>query len=204
MRDNLLLPGRGLAPFSARPHQGVWRLWPAVVATLLITILVPPRATAGLVTLAEGGPTVPVAQFEAKMFAPEQPEPGRTAPPPSTASVPLPFPIRTANMRPGVVTTTGRLATKPWLLRPMFFAGSDSVSREWLTRNAKQLAKAGASGIVVNVDTLQEFRALQALAPGVPMAPSSAEDVADQLNIHVYPVLITADGLLTQNVGAAR
>ena len=108
------------------------------------------------------------------------------------------FPVVTRSMMPGKLTTALQLNFKGWLTGPVFFIGADSFSRTWLATNRDRLARAGATGIVVNVVSLDEFRAMQALAPVLPMAPASVESLASQLGIRVYPVVISTNGLVAQ------
>lgn len=54
--------------------------------------------------------------------------------------------------------------------------------------------------MVVNVENYDRFKTLQNLVPGVPMAPSSADEVSKTLGIRVYPALVTIDGFVSQEV----
>ncbi|CAP44551.1 PFL_4695 family integrating conjugative element protein [Bordetella petrii] len=49
--------------------------------------------------------------------------------------------------------------------------------------------------LVVNVETVQGLERLRALAPGVPLAPVSGDDLAERLGLRHYPALITATGI---------
>ena len=53
----------------------------------------------------------------------------------------------------------------------------------------------GAVGLVVNVETAQGLARLRALAPGVPLAPAAADDLAERLGLRHYPALVSATGV---------
>ena len=78
--------------------------------------------------------------------------------------------------------------------------GDDALSRGWLAENRERLQRAGASGLVVNVASLQTFRALRALAPDLPMAPGSLDGLAPRLGSAVYPLYVPVRGPLSQRV----
>lgn len=155
--------------------------------------------SAALVTIHEGGPTVPIGQFLSAFFAQEV-APSNSAAPAKPSPLPVTFPVTTASMRPGRLQATQQLRTAGWLAAPMFIVGDDPQSKQWLTANRERLQRSGASGLVVNVVSIEAFRALRAHAPDVPMAPGSAEALARQANLFVYPLFVAADGRVTQMV----
>ncbi len=73
--------------------------------------------------------------------------------------------------------------------------GDDEASRAWLRRRAAALRERGAVGLVVKVETVQALARLRALAPGLPLAPVSGDDLAERLGLRHYPALITATGI---------
>ena len=103
------------------------------------------------------------------------------------------FPVRTPEWTPGPVAA---VAVDLRLPQPVFLIGSDPLSQQWLRRHQIRLAQAHAFGFVVNVATVEEFRALQALAgSGVPLTPASGSDLVEALpavKLAHYPVLISS------------
>jgi len=155
---------------------------------------------ADVTTLYEGGPTVPVGHYLASLFE-QEPLP-RSSDKNTTraAALPVTFPVITASMRPGRLESSVRLRTAGWLAAPMFIVGDDTISKQWLVTNRASLLRSGAAGLVVNAATFDGFRALRALAPDVPMAPGAIEDFASQAGLSVYPLFVSIDGLVSQQV----
>jgi integrating conjugative element protein (TIGR03765 family) len=143
---------------------------------------------AGVTTIYEGGPTVPIGQYLASFFAQESIPVTNLAAPPGNSTLPVAFPVVTKSMR------SGRLQT------PMFVVGDDSLSKQWLAANRQRLQRSGATGLVVNVASIEAFRALRALVPDVPMAPGSVEGLAQQASLSVYPLFVSVDGQVSQSV----
>ncbi|WP_330216299.1 integrating conjugative element protein [Pseudomonas sp. AM8] len=102
------------------------------------------------------------------------------------------LPVRSAKLTPGTVAR--RVIEVPGL-RPFVVVGDDKASQDWLRRHAAALRERGAVGLVVNVETVQALARLRALAPDVPMAPVSGDDLAERLGLRHYPALITATGI---------
>lgn len=73
----------------------------------------------------------------------------------------------------------------------VFFVGTDFYSTTWLRKNHRQLKQLGAQGIVVNVANAGSFAQLKMIAKGLPLVAASVDDLARQLNIKHYPILIT-------------
>jgi integrating conjugative element protein (TIGR03765 family) len=101
-------------------------------------------------------------------------------------------------MTPGVLTGNFSIERPVWLVHPVFLIGSDITSRTWLEQNAAMLRQAHATGIVLDVASYDEFRRMQMIADGVPLAPASADGFARTLGVTVYPVLIRLDGSVVQ------
>lgn len=154
---------------------------------------------AGVTTIHEGGPTVPIGQYLAAFLVQEQAASQGTAPT-QAGVLPMTFPITTESMRPGRLQARTQLRTAGWLAAPMFFVGDDPESRQWLAANREKLGRLGASGLVVNVASLDAFRSLRSVAPDVPMAPGSVEELARQAGLTVYPLFVAADGQVSQMV----
>ncbi len=73
----------------------------------------------------------------------------------------------------------------------LFLIGNDFYSTTWLRKNHDQLKALGAQGIVVNVPNVQSFAQLKRMANGLSLVAASVDDLAQQLNLKHYPVLIT-------------
>lgn len=154
---------------------------------------------AAVTTIHEGGPTVPIGQYLAAFFA-QEPAASHNATPAEGGALPMTFPIATESMRPGRLQVPMQLRTAGWLAAAMFIIGDDPQSRQWLAANRDKLRRVGASGLVINVASLDAFRSLRSVAPDVPMAPGSIEELAGQAGLSVYPLFVTADGQVSQMV----
>ena len=154
---------------------------------------------AGVTTIHEGGPTVPIGHYLAAFFA-QEPGPVPIATPAQASALPVAFPVRTASMRPGRLPSPVTLPAGAWLTTPMFIVGDDAQSRQWLAIHREKLRRLGATGLVVNVATVEAFRSLRAVAPEVPMAPGSAEELAQHTRLSVYPLFVSTGGQVGQEV----
>lgn len=145
----------------------------------------------------------PLAPYIQRMF---EEEPGAEAEqnsrtPPSTqgtaGQVPVPFtlPITTPEMSPGRVTP--RPINQPFMSRPLFLIGSDRFSRQWFIQNRERLSELNAAGMLVQVDSIEDLRTMARLSDGfnVQIMPASGSDIARQLGLKHYPVLIWKNGI---------
>jgi integrating conjugative element protein (TIGR03765 family) len=171
-----------------------------IAAVLIQGLATSVLSHAAPIVIHDGGPTVPISQYLSSFFEGDRDQSPNAANDtiPHQPQVPMTFPVVTHGMTPGKLSTTFRMNLKGWLNRPVFFIGADSFSRTWLTTNRDRLARAEATGVVVNVASLDDFRAMQALAPALPMAPASVEGLATQLGLRIYPAVISTDGLVAQ------
>jgi len=176
-------------------RTGPWRLvalWPICQAA---------SAIAGLQTIHEGGPTVPIAPYMEPFVRNEAPaQPHVARPTIAQQALPVAFPVKTTSMRPGRLSAPVRLRWPGALPVPMFIVGDDALSHQWLAANRQRLARLGASGVVANVTSIEALQALRRVAPGLPLAPASLDALAQDLGLSVYPVLMKADGHITQEV----
>jgi integrating conjugative element protein (TIGR03765 family) len=175
------------------------RDWSRRLVVLCAVAVGSATSLAGLTTIHEGGPTVPIGQYLAALFPSEAFEP-HAAVPVQPGALPIAFPVTTPSMRPGRLQAPVRLRTAGWLVAPMVIVGDDPQSRQWLAANRDRLTRLGASGLVVNVTSIDAFRSLRAVAPAVPMAPGSMEPLARQAGLSVYPLFVSADGQVSQLV----
>ena len=156
-------------------------------------------AFAGVTTIHEGGPTLPIREYLIGLRLPE-PATRPGASPVQAATLPMAFPVTTPSMRPGPLQRPMRLRTAGALIAPLFIVGDDQESKQWLSAHREALHRRGATGLVVNVASLDAFRSLRALAPDVPLAPGSIETLARQSGLAVYPLFIATDGQVSQQV----
>jgi len=99
------------------------------------------------------------------------------------------LPVRSARLSPG--NEPSRTIRAPGLT-PVFLVGDDDRSRTWLREHARALQDMHASGLVVNVASMQALAALRRLAPDLILSPTSGDDLAQRLGIRHYPLLITS------------
>ncbi len=102
------------------------------------------------------------------------------------------LPVRTTQMSPGKVVRRA-LGTTP--IPPMFLVGSDAYSQRWLTIHHDRLLEVGATGLLVQAESLEDLQTIARLGRGLKITPVSANDVARQLGIKHYPVLISREGI---------
>ena len=88
-----------------------------------------------------------------------------------------------------------RLPNGATLPRPFFLIGSDPRSRDWLVTHRDRLAEIGATGMLVEADTVDNLRTIAGLAKGLPILPASATDIAQALGLEHIPVLISRRGI---------
>ncbi|QQC64356.1 integrating conjugative element protein [Paraburkholderia ginsengisoli] len=102
------------------------------------------------------------------------------------------LPVHSAQLTPGSVAH--RPIQAPGL-SPVFVIGDDARSRAWIHHRLDTLRKLGAVGLVVNVESPAALDDLRRLAPGLTLAPTPGDDLAQRLGLQHYPVLITATGI---------
>ncbi|WP_444944846.1 integrating conjugative element protein [Microbulbifer sp. ZKSA006] len=145
------------------------------------------QAVQSLTVIYDSGDTLPIAQYLPKR---SEPQPKQSALPSKHKAFQLP--IETPSMSPGRVSATER--TLKYLQQPLFLIGADKQSKAWLQARRDQLVELNAIGLLVQVDTLEEIKAIKALANGLRLMPASAESFAKPLALKHYPVLISKDG----------
>ncbi|MGH8301837.1 MAG: integrating conjugative element protein [Steroidobacteraceae bacterium] len=118
--------------------------------------------------------------------------------PPSPAVAPIRYneadflPVHARRLTPGHVTR--RVIAAPGLA-PFCLIGDDPRSLTWLKERLATLQQLHAVGLVVQVASEADLKALRRSAPGVLLVPASGDDIARRLDLHHYPVLITATGI---------
>lgn len=102
------------------------------------------------------------------------------------------LPVHSARLTPGRVTR--RVIAAPGL-QPLCLVGDDPMSRAWLKAHLAALQQLHAVALIVEVRSYATVRALRASTPGLMLVPASGDDIARRLDLHHYPVLITATGI---------
>lgn len=103
------------------------------------------------------------------------------------------LPIISERLSPGRVDA--KVINANGLVRPFFIVGADPLSIKWLTERVNILKQLNAVGLVVNVNTQQEFQTIKQIAPTLTILPISGDDIADRLSLEHYPVLVTATSI---------
>ena len=156
---------------------------------LILCLSCVPMVQAGspLIVIYDSGDTSPIAPYLPKRSKPQPEQPKSPL-----ASKAFQLPIETPSMSPGVVKVTAK--PLKYLQQSLFLVGTDARSKAWLEAKHDQLVKLNAVGLLVQVDTLKDIQAMQALAKGLRLIPASAESFAKPLALKHYPVLISKDG----------
>lgn len=157
----------------------------AVIGFLIFTLLSVP--VTALTVIYDSGRTFPLSDYVKGQSQPQKQPPAIEKP---TFSA---LPVRTPSMQPGHIEP--RQVTLPYLQLPLFIIGSDDFSKRWLLENRAQLKALHAVGLLVQVETEQEFQAIQAIANGLWISPASGEAMAASLDLHHYPALISKNGI---------
>ncbi len=111
------------------------------------------------------------------------------------APVPFTLPITTPEMSPGRITP--QPIDQPFMSRPLFLIGSDRFSRQWFIQNRERLGELNAAGMLVQMDSIEDLRTMARLSDGynLQIMPASGSDIARQLGLKHYPVLIWKNGI---------
>lgn len=113
---------------------------------------------------------------------------------PLTIGVAQQVPYTTPNMTPGPVKSYKRSLNRYHSnIRPMFLLGTDRLSRQWLLRNRHILVQKGVVGILVEASSEDQVEEIRRLATGLEINCMSAYEIARNLKLKHYPVLITQD-----------
>ncbi|WP_422452163.1 PFL_4695 family integrating conjugative element protein [Endozoicomonas sp. ALC066] len=104
------------------------------------------------------------------------------------------LPVSTPEMSVGRLPEKFIQKKTPGMAYPFVIVGADQASVDWLAANKGQLAKVGAIGLVVNVETESQLEALEGVS-GIQMSPVNGSDFVRIWGIRNYPALITQEGI---------
>ena len=160
----------------------------ALPLVMLLPWLTLADAKAEPVVIYDSGKARPITEFIAP---PKRPETAPAQPIEQAGQAFLSglFPLHTPELTPGPVTAS---TVNLLLPQPFFILGTDTLSQRWLGDYRARLKQLGAVGLVVEAPSLEAYQALKVLAGDLFLAPVSAPEVAQQLGLSHYPVLITA------------
>lgn len=150
--------------------------------------------------------TLPTGQAspQAQHHAPQNAQYPAAANPQGLPNLPAPnfvipgpaYPVDTPSLAPGPVGQR-RVHLPQLAAAPFFLVGNDPLSRDWLARFGGRLAAMGAVGFLVKAESDADLQSVRRLAPGIPITPLDAAQLAKTLGLSHYPVLVTA-GLIEQ------
>ena len=100
------------------------------------------------------------------------------------------IPIRSTTLRPGEPRVVEQAHQQP-----VFVMGGDVASREWFEREAAQLARMGAVGVVIALETQKEWAHIHRIARRHRLIVHAVEGdaIADAYQIDTYPTLIIGE-----------
>ena len=142
-----------------------------------------------LTVIYDSGDTLSITPYK-KRVQPETRPPTKIKPIPKHPITLSPnFPITTPQLSPKIVAP--RSISLPHLQTPIFIIGSDTFSRQWLQERKDELMNVGAVGLLVEAESLEALKSMQVLGDGLHITAVPGQDIARQLGIKHYPVLIS-------------
>lgn len=102
------------------------------------------------------------------------------------------FPVVSA-LRPGYIDEPIPLQVPQPKAEPFFIVGNDEFSRDWIEKNKAYLLEIKAQGLATNIQSESVFKELKAWAHPLDIVAIPVDEIAQVLNINVYPVLITGE-----------
>ncbi len=152
-------------------------------------------AHAAPVVIYDGGTSSPIAEYTAAITQPAKPNPT-----PDLNSLPrrpvlrYVVPVKTPELTPGRVATQANARLRnSYLAQPIFIVGADRFSLQWLEVNRARLREINAYGMLVQADTVADVTKVARVAQGLNIVPVSGSDIARQLALKHYPVLISRE-----------
>lgn len=98
-----------------------------------------------------------------------------------------------SGMRPGYIDEPIPLQVPQPKAKPFFIVGNDEFSRDWIEKNKEYLLEIRAQGLATNIESEAVLKDLQAWAHPLDVIAIPVDEIAEVLNINVYPVLITGE-----------
>lgn len=80
-------------------------------------------------------------------------------------------------------------------LRPFAIAGSDPVSKQWLSKRGAVLAELRSPIFIIQAESMADIQSLARQFPKLRFIPSAGDGVLNTLSLSKYPVLITSNGV---------
>jgi integrating conjugative element protein (TIGR03765 family) len=166
----------------------------SIIGVLFFPPLVSAELSAELTVIHDSGDTRPLGPLLEVFAADDPPVPRADPHRPNLGAADLDrlLPISSPGLTPGKVE---RRHLDRRFARPFFLIGADPVSRHWLATHRDELLGIGAVGMLVQVETGHDLRAIAELAGGLPILPAPATDIAEALGLSHYPVLISNQGI---------
>jgi integrating conjugative element protein (TIGR03765 family) len=154
-------------------------------------------ATAAPVVIYDGGLSYPISEYIEPITKKARPNPAgaaQTIPQKPRPILRYVVPVKTPELTPGrVATRANRKLRNVYLAQPIFIVGADRLSLRWLAANRTRLRELNAYGILVQADTVADVTKVARAAQGLNIVPVSGSDIARQLALKHYPVLISRE-----------
>lgn len=100
------------------------------------------------------------------------------------------YPVR-SSLRPGYLNEAIPLETPQPKAKPFFIVSNDEFSRDWIDKNKEYLLEIHAQGLATNINNEAELNDLKQWAAPLAVMAIPVDEIAEVLNIQVYPVLVT-------------
>ncbi len=144
-----------------------------------------------LTVIYDSGDTLSIAPYKKRVQPDTRPQTTIKPIPKQSSRIDLApnFPVTTPQLSPKVVAP--RPISLPHLQTPIFIIGSDAFSRQWLQERKDELISVGAVGLLVEAENREALRSIQVLGDGLHITAVPGQDIAQQLGIKHYPVLIS-------------
>jgi len=84
--------------------------------------------------------------------------------------------------------------------QPVFVIGGDKLSRDWFTKEAPQLARIRAVGVVIALESESEWSQIQRVARhyGLIVHTVNGDAIAEAYQIDTYPTVVVGEGVLDE------
>lgn len=90
------------------------------------------------------------------------------------------------------ITLNPKVAEK--VIVPMVVIGADRYSMDWFKTNVEEIRRLHAQVVVTQVDNITDFQAIHNFAPDLEFIPVDASLFLKEINVGVYPIIITQQG----------